>query len=113
MTSFKLKKKSANHVLVKYHIVDNAGTICGSVAVSPEEESALLKCWAGPRDGAATTIAATAAKQTGRNLLVAAFKSRGAVPAAPAADEAAAARRAISAALLRGPRLSKQALLRS
>jgi hypothetical protein len=47
--TFKLEKKSANHVLVKYHITDKRGDICGSVNVSPEEESDLLKCWAGSR----------------------------------------------------------------
>ena len=108
---FKLVKKSSNDVLVKYHIVDSAGTIIGQANVPPEQESDLLKCWAGPRASAAP---GTAAKQTARNPLVAAFKTRGSGSVAPAAKQskATAAMSAVSAALLRGPRLSREAILR-
>ncbi len=108
--TFRLEKKSANQSLVKFHIVNAHGDIIGQANVSPKEEGDFLKCWAGPR---ANVTAATPAKQTARNPLVAAFKSRGTGLAAPAATKATAATRTVSAALLRGPRLSREAILRS
>jgi dihydrodipicolinate synthase/N-acetylneuraminate lyase len=81
--TFKLEKKSANRVLVKYHITNARGDICGSVNVSPEEKADLLKHWREPAPAAAT---ASARHQPAVN--------------------------AISAALRRGPRMNKEAVLR-
>jgi hypothetical protein len=81
--NFRLEKQSATKALVKFHIKNSAGELCGSVSVPPAQEADLLKHWHGPQ----------------------------AAPAKPAA-RAEASRAAISAALRKGPRLSKAALLR-
>jgi hypothetical protein len=81
--TFKLVHKSTNAALATYHITDGRGDIVGSVNVKPDEVADLLKCW------------------------------RGAVPAAAAtAGKQARAANAISAALKRGPRMNKAAILR-
>ena len=69
--------------MVKYHIKNDHGDIYGPVNVSPAEEADLLKC----RHGSAPA-ARTAASAHGRAV------------------------NAISAALRRGPRLSKQGVRR-
>jgi hypothetical protein len=81
MMQFRLEKKEATKALVKFHILNSAGELCGSVNVPPAQEADLLKHWRAPQ-------ATTAAK--------------------PADGKAA-----IVAALKRGPRLTRQALLRS
>jgi hypothetical protein len=81
--NFRLEKVSATRALVKYHIKNSAGELCGSVSVPPSQEKDLLASWHGPQ----------------------------AAPAKPAA-KAEASRAAISAALKRGPKLTRQALLR-
>jgi len=83
--NFRLEKVSATRALVKYHIKNSAGELCGSVSVPPSQEKDLLASWHGPQ-------ARPSAK--------------------PAAKAKADSRAAISAALLKGPRLSKAALLR-
>jgi hypothetical protein len=35
MISFRLEKVSANKALVKYHVLNNAGELCGSINVAP------------------------------------------------------------------------------
>ena len=84
--NFRLEKVSATKALVKFHIKNSAGETCGSVSVPPSQVDDLLASWHGPQ-------AAPSAK--------------------PAADKAARGKAAIVAALKRGPRLSKAALLRS
>ena len=84
--NFRLEKKEASRALVKFHILNSAGELCGSVNVPPSQESDLLKHWHAPEEAA---------------------------PAAKAASKAARSKAAIVAALKKGPRLSKAALLRS
>ena len=84
--NFKLEKVSANAALVKYHITNSTGELVGSVNVKPKDEAALLKHWSAPQEAA---------------------------PAAKAAGKAGRSKEAIVAALKRGPKLSKAALLRS
>jgi hypothetical protein len=82
--NFRLEKQSATRALVKYHIKNSAGELCGSVSVPPSQEKDLLASWHGPQSAAAKPVA-----------------------------KAEASRAAISAALKRGPKLSRQSLLRS
>jgi hypothetical protein len=82
--NFRLEKQSATRALVKFRILNSGGELCGSVSVPPSQEAALLASWKG-----GTTP-----------------------PAAKAAKAAAGGKAAIVAALKRGPRLSKAALLR-
>jgi hypothetical protein len=44
---FNLVKKSSNQLVVKYHVTNSDGDICGSINVSPSEEADLLRCWVG------------------------------------------------------------------
>ena len=85
--TFKLLKKATGPVLTKFHVTDSAGSIVGSINVANEQAADLQKQWREP--GA---------------------------PAAAASPHARAVN-AISAALKRGPRLSReatrQAMLRS
>ena len=85
MTKFSLVQKSSNRTQATFHVMAD-GAIVGSISVPPKQASDLLKHW-----HAAPT--ASAAK--------------------PAADKVARGKAAIVAALKRGPRLSKAALLRS
>jgi ribosomal protein L14E/L6E/L27E len=63
MTTFKLRKVTANHVKTTFHILNEAnGDIVGSVSVTNREIPALLRCWAGATN-AATVQASAAAKQ--------------------------------------------------
>jgi hypothetical protein len=80
--TFKLERKAAGAVLTKFHITDGKGTDYGSVNVPNEAASDLLRHW------------------------------RGAAPAAATAGKQARAAQAMVAALKRGPRLNKQAILR-
>ena len=80
--TFKLLKKSTGATLTKFHVVDARGDIVGSINVANEQASDLLKHWRDP--GA---------------------------PAAAAGNHARTVN-AISNALRRGPRLSKEAILR-
>jgi hypothetical protein len=81
--TFKLVHKSTNAALATFHIRDGRGDIVGSVNVKPDEVADLQKCW---RDSA-PAAAATAGKQ-------------------------ARAANALVAALKRGPRMNKAAILR-
>jgi hypothetical protein len=83
MTKFSLVQKSSNRTQTTFHVMAD-GAIVGSISVPPGQVDDLLKHWHGPQ--------AAAAK--------------------PAA-KAEASRKAISASLRRGPKLSKAALLRS
>jgi hypothetical protein len=85
MMNFRLEKQSATKALVKYHIKNSAGELCGSVSVPPSQEKDLLASWHGPQ----------------------------AVPPAKPGAKVEASRAAISAALKRGRPLTKAALLRS
>ena len=80
--TFKLLKKAVGATLTKFHIVDARGDIVGSVNVANEQASDLQKHWREP--GA---------------------------PAAAVGNHARAVN-AISNALRKGPRLSKQGVLR-
>jgi hypothetical protein len=83
--TFKLTKVSANKNLAKYHIVNSAGELCGSVSVPPSQEKDLLASWHGPQ----------------------------AAPRAKPGARAEASRKTIVDSLLKGPRLKgKTALLR-
>lgn len=83
MTRFKLVQKSSNRTQTTFHVM--AGdAIVGSINVPPSQVEDLLKHWHTPQ----------------------------AAPA-KAADKAAASHQAIVAALRKGPRLKKAALLRS
>ena len=86
MMNFRLEKASATKALVKFNITNSAGELCGTVSVPPSQEPDLLRHWKATQ---ATT------------------------PAAKAAKAEATGKAAIVAALKRGPRLSKAALLRS
>ena len=81
MMQFRLERKEATKALVKFHIVNSAEELCGSVSVPPRQEVDLLRHWHTPQT--------------------------------PAAKPAPDGRAAIAAALKRGPKLSKAALLRS
>ena len=81
--TFKLERKSTGATLTKYHVVDSNNTIVGSINVANEQSGDLEKCWRGAAPAAATT----AAKQ-------------------------ARAITALAAALKRGPKLDRQAILR-
>ena len=84
--NFRLERVSANKALVKFNIVNSAEELCGTVSVPPSQEADLLRHW---KVAQATT------------------------PVAKAAKAEAAGKAAIVAALRRGPKLSKTALLRS
>ena len=86
--TFKLEKVEANKDLVKFHIWNSADELVGSVNVQPKDESDLLRSW----KGESATPAPKAAKP---------------------ADRATRAKEAFVAALKKGPRLNKAALLRS
>ena len=83
--NFRLEKQSATRALVKYHIKNSAGELCGSVSVPPSQEKDLLASWHGPQ-----------------------------APTAKPAAKVEASRKTIVDSLLKGPRLKgKTALLRS
>jgi hypothetical protein len=44
---FKLVKKFRDQAIVKFHVLNRAGDVCGSINVSPNEVSELLRHWAG------------------------------------------------------------------
>ena len=50
MTQFRLEKKEATKALVKFHIVNSACELCGSVSVPPSQEAALLASWKGAQE---------------------------------------------------------------
>ena len=83
MTQFRLLKKSTGAVLTKFHVVDSAGAIVGSINVANEQASDLQKHWREPAPAAATTV-----------------------------SKQARAVNAMVAALKRGPKLSKEGILR-
>jgi hypothetical protein len=80
MTSFKLERKAVGATLTKFHVVDSAGAVVGSINVANEQASDLPKHWRGSS-----------------------------VPTASAAAQHQSAVSAISNALRKGPRLSKEA----
>ena len=47
---FKLRQKSIDQVIAKFHVVNQAGDIVGSINVAPEKVDALLRQWTGPVD---------------------------------------------------------------
>jgi hypothetical protein len=77
--TFKLLKKSTGPVLTKFHVVDSAGDIVGSINVANEQATDLQKHWREP-----------------------------VAPAAGASKQAKAIAM-LSAAVRKGPRLSKEA----
>ena len=83
--TFQLMHKGDTAVNAVFHVVDSAGTTVGSINVPHGQEDDLQKCWRGAVPSAAT--AATAGKQ-------------------------ARAANAMVAALKRGPRMTKAAVLR-
>ena len=80
--TFRLVHKTTTAANAVFHIVNAKGDICGSVNVSPGQENDLRKCW------------------------------RGAAPAARTAGEQARVANAMVAAIKRGPRLSREGVLR-
>ena len=82
--NFRLEKKSTGPALTKFFVRDSTNAIVGTINVANEQAADLQKHWRGPQ----------------------------AAPA-KAADKAAVGKAAIVAALKRGPKLSKAALLRS
>ena len=89
---FRLEKVSANKALVKFNVVNSAEELCGTVSVPPNQVDDFLRHWQGTR--------APAAKAAGRQMHL------------PSSDKATRGKQAIVSALKRGPRLSKQAILR-
>ena len=85
MTKFKLSKEETGRSITRFYVTNARGEVCGVINVANAEASDLQKHWAGAP----------------------------ATPTAKPAAKAADSRAAISAALKRGPKLSKQALLRS
>jgi hypothetical protein len=83
--NFRLEKKSTGPTLTKFFVRDSTNAIVGTINVANEQAADLQKHWRSPQ--------ATA-------------------PPAKAVDKAAAGKAAIVAALRKGPRLSKAALLR-
>jgi hypothetical protein len=63
--TFRLEKKSSNHALVKFHILNAGGDIVGSINVPPREERDLLKCWrdSAPAAGAKSALATAFKKE--------------------------------------------------
>ena len=59
---FKLVQKSVNKALAKFHVVNRAGDIVGSVNVPPEEVNALLQHWSGPVERPAARMSVPAMK---------------------------------------------------
>ena len=84
--NFRLEKSTVGPTLTRFYVKESSGAIVGTINVANSDAGDLLKHWHAPQ-------AAPTAK--------------------PAADKAARGKAAIVAALKRGPRLSKQALLRS
>ncbi len=80
--NFKLERKAAGAAMTTFNVTDGKGTIYGSVTVPNEAASDLRKCW---RDSA---------------------------PAARPGDEHARVANAITANLRKGPRLSREGVLR-
>jgi hypothetical protein len=89
MTKFKLSKEETGRTITRFLGTTTRGETVGVINVPNAEASDLQKHWAG-------TPATPMAK-----------------PVAKAADKAADSRAKISAALRKGPKLSKAALLRS
>ena len=48
---FKLVQRSTNKSLTKFHVLNSADEIIGSINVPPEQVADLLRHWAGPVDG--------------------------------------------------------------
>ena len=65
MTPFKLIKKASNRSRSTFHVIDSAGSICGSINVANDQAADLVRCWSG-----ATT---NSPKQSPKNALAAAF----------------------------------------
>ena len=84
MTKFKLSKEETGRTMTRFFVTNASGETVGVINVPNAEASDLQKHWAG---APATPVAKSA--------------------------KAAAAKNAIVAALKRGPKLSKAALLRS
>jgi hypothetical protein len=47
---FRLMQKSADRLLTKFHVLNAAGDIIGSVNVKNHEVRDLLRCWSGAAD---------------------------------------------------------------
>jgi hypothetical protein len=80
--TFKSSKKSTGRTLTTFHVTDDKGMICGSINVANNQADDLMKHWRAP-----TGAPAAAAKQS-------------------------SATTALISALKRGPRLSRQGVLR-
>jgi hypothetical protein len=52
--TFRLEKKSTGAVLTKFHVVNSAGDICGSINVANGQVNDLLKHWRQPAPAAST-----------------------------------------------------------
>ena len=81
--NFRLEKKSTGPTLTKFFVYDSTGATVGIITVGNEQAEDLQSHWRAPQ-----------------------------APPAKAAGKAAAGAAAIIAALRKGPRLSKEALLR-
>ena len=44
---FKLTQKSINKAIAKFHVLNRAGDVVGSINVPPDQIDALLKQWTG------------------------------------------------------------------
>ena len=70
MTTFKLEKKSTGKMLTNFRVLDQSGSVYGSVNIPNEAVSDFLRCWSG-----SAPAAANAGKQpSAASALAAAFK---------------------------------------
>jgi hypothetical protein len=49
-SKFRLTRKSANRLVVTYHVTNHADDTIGSVNISPGEEADFLRSWSGATD---------------------------------------------------------------
>jgi hypothetical protein len=54
---FKLSQKSINQAVAKFHVLNRAGEVVGSINVPPEQVDVLLKKWTGPVDRSSARMA--------------------------------------------------------
>jgi hypothetical protein len=75
-------KVSENRVIAKFRVLDETGSVVGSISVPRNQADDLIRSWAGPTDQSATRGVARAAAKRGpvaelTEKSIAAGKSRG------------------------------------
>ena len=104
--NFRLEKNTAGPTLTRFYVKDNSNAIVGTINVANEHADDLVKHWRTPQ-------AATAKPAGGRSARSNQHAKKVDLSAERSTSASLGGRSAIVAALRKGPRLSKAALLRS